>query len=56
VQIALVNLMLNYQPGAAEETIGDWTERFVNNSAWNTDTERETILHRLDVSLGMVVV
>lgn len=56
VQIALCQLDLGYAPGIAEETIGDWTERYTNNSAWNVETERESILSRLNHSRGMVVV
>lgn len=56
VQIDLVNLELSFAPGLAEQTIGEWTERYTNNSAWNSDTERETILARLDVDAGMMVV
>jgi hypothetical protein len=56
VQLALCQLDLNYKPGLAEETIGEWTERYSNNSAWNIESERQSILARLGVSAGMVVV
>lgn len=56
VQIDLVNLDLSYAPGLAEQTIGEWTERYTNNSAWSNSDEREAILARLDTDAGMVVV
>ena len=56
VQADLCQLDLNYKPGLAEETIGEWTERYANNSAWNIESERQTILARLGVDAGMVVV
>lgn len=56
VQLALIQLDLNYKPGLAEETVGEWTERYSNNSAWNVESERQSILARLGVSAGMVVV
>ena len=55
-QIALCQLALNYQPGLAEETIGTWTERFTNNSAWSNQAERDSILERLAIGGRMVVV
>lgn len=56
VQIALCQLALNYQPGLAEETIGEWTERFTNNSAWSNQAERDSILERLAIGGRMVVI
>jgi hypothetical protein len=56
VQIELCKLALNYQPGLAEETIGEWTERFTNNSAWSNQAERDAILERLAINGRMVVV
>jgi hypothetical protein len=56
VQIELCKLALNYTPGLAEETIGTWTERFTNNSAWSNQTERDSILERLGIGGRMVVV
>lgn len=56
VQIELCELAISYRPGLAEETIGEWTERFLQNSAWNASAERDAILAKLDVDLGMVVI
>jgi hypothetical protein len=56
VQIALCQLAINYLPGLAEETIGEWTERFTNNSAWSNQAERDAILERLGINGRMVVV
>ncbi len=56
VQIDLCNLALDARPGLASETIGEWTQAFTNNSAWNTGTEIQTILAQLNVDRGMVVV
>jgi len=56
VQIALCELALNYAPGLAEETIGEWTERYANNSAWTNAAERDSILERLAIGGRMVVV
>jgi hypothetical protein len=47
VQIALVRLFLDHHPGVQEEEIGDWRERFENNSDWNYATERDAILATL---------
>lgn len=56
VQIELIKLALTENPGLNAETIGAWSQQYVNNSAWNPTLEQESILSRLDVSLGMVVV
>ncbi len=56
VQIALCKLAINHQPGLAEEIIGEWTERFTNNSAWSNQAERDSILERLSIGGRMVVV
>lgn len=56
VQLDLVRLALAYNPLLTGQTIGSWAEQYAANSAWNSSTEREAILSRLDVGLGMVVV
>ena len=47
VQIQLVRLFLDHHPGVQLETIGDWTEQFQSNSAWNYALERDSILSTL---------
>lgn len=56
VQIELCQSVLNYNPGLAGFTIGTYSEQFANNSAWNNAEEWNSILSKLDVSLGMVVI
>lgn len=47
VQSELVQLMLNYQPGRTEETVGAWAVKLASNSVWNSSLEREAILASL---------
>jgi hypothetical protein len=55
VQLELVKIAIARNPGLAAQTIGAWTEQYVNNSAWNPDLERASILARLlDPSIGVV--
>lgn len=56
VELDLVALMINYQPGANSETVGSWTTQLSSNATWNNDTEREAILSRLVVHGRMAVV
>lgn len=44
MQLALVTLDMNYKPGVTAERIGEWEEQRGANSAWNYETERESIL------------
>ncbi len=56
VAIDLCKLALTYSPGLTSETIGAWQEQYASNSVWNNSLERDSILARLEPSLGMVVV
>ena len=47
VQIALVALDLNHDPGASQETIGSWSESHSQGAGWNYETERRAILDSL---------
>lgn len=55
VQLDLVNLALNYSPGAGMEVIGSWTEQF-NQAVGANRGEANAILSRLDVGPSMVVI
>ena len=55
VQLDLVNLALNYSPGAGMEVIGSWTEQF-NQAVGANRGEADAILSRLDVGPSMVVI
>lgn len=50
VQIALVKLDLNHNPGVASESIGSWSEQATSNSAFNYQLERESILASLNIA------
>lgn len=56
VQIGLVELAVTSKRGLTGQTIGSWSEQYANNAQWNAEAEREALLSRLNVSLGMVVV
>jgi hypothetical protein len=56
VQIDLINAMVNFQPGITQLTIGQWSEAYAANSAWNNSMERNSILSRLDPEPGMMVI
>lgn len=56
VQLDLIKLMLSYNPGVTQETVGAWTRQFASNSVWNNDEERTAILSRLYPEPGMIVV
>lgn len=56
VQLDLVQLALNSNPGTTAETIGSWTEQLASNSAWNASKERASILSRLTGGPSMVVI
>jgi hypothetical protein len=51
VQIALVQLDLNYEPGMEQQTAGNWNEMFVGDY----EAERRKVLARLAPSTGLVV-
>lgn len=55
VQIDLVSLALNYEPGKGMEVIGAWTEQFAQAAEGNRD-QFDAILSRLDVGPSMVVI
>jgi hypothetical protein len=55
VQLDLINLAQNYQPGLTSTTIGSWTEQYAQAARSNRD-EFESILARLDIGPSMVVV
>jgi hypothetical protein len=55
VQLDLMRLAMNYNPGTTAETIGSWSEQLASNSAWNASKERATILDRLRDGPGMVI-
>lgn len=52
IQVALVELELNHDPGSTMETIGSWTEQSQSSSVWNYEAERESILASLAASLN----
>lgn len=52
VAIGLVKLDLTHNPGLASETIGDWSESYVNGSAMNYEMERESLLSSLDAGVA----
>lgn len=47
VQLGLVNLDLNHNPGLTAEEIGDWSATYANSSAMHYGLEREAILATL---------
>jgi hypothetical protein len=51
VQLELVKLDLNHNPGLSSEQIGAWEETYVNNSAMHYGLEREAILATLGSGL-----
>jgi hypothetical protein len=51
VQVGLIQLDLNYQPGMEQNTAGNWNEMFVNDY----EAERQRVLARLMPTRGMVV-
>ena len=53
VQLALVRLDLNHNPGLASEDIGDWSETYTNNSAMNYGLEREAVLATLGAGIAI---
>lgn len=55
VQLDLVNLAINYNPGATMEQIGAWTEQFAQAADANR-AEFDSVLARLDIGPSMVVV
>ena len=55
VQLLLIKLDLDYQPGVTAETIGTWSTQTSNNSVWHYDLERATILASLSGSGRMVI-
>lgn len=55
VQLDLVNLALNFEPGKGMEVIGSWTEQFAQAAAGNRQLF-DDILSRLDLGPSMVVV
>lgn len=55
VQIDLVTLALNYEPGKGMEVIGSWTEQFASAAEGNRD-QFDAILSRLDAGPSMRVV
>lgn len=57
VQVALIQATIDDHPGLEWERIGEWEQRFGTSSKdWNSSTEREAILRRLDPEPGMLVV
>jgi hypothetical protein len=56
VQVDLIRLALSVSPGLTGRTIGDWSETYAANSAYNPDIARELILSRLSGPPGMVVI
>lgn len=56
VQLLLVKLDLDYQPGVTSETIGTWAVTKAANSVWNYDLERANILASLGVGGRMTIV
>lgn len=56
VQVDLCKLDIAANPHMRSLTIGSWTEQYANDAQWNEADEREAILARLNVSLGMVVI
>lgn len=55
VQLDLVNLALNFEPGKGMEVIGSWTEQFSQAAEANRELF-DGILARLDVGPSLVVV
>lgn len=53
VQLGLVRLDLNHNPGLQSESIGDWSETYVSNSAMNYGLEREAILATLGAGMAI---
>lgn len=47
VQLALVRLLINQNPGVTQEQIGAWLEQRTQSSVWNFGTEWDTILGQL---------
>lgn len=56
VLLDYINAQIDYHPGLTSYTTGADSESYAANSAWNNSKEREAILSRLDIGLGMVVV
>lgn len=57
VQLELLKLDLNANPGVVEERIGEWSQKFATSFEGSTPgAERDAILARLGTGLGMVVV
>ena len=55
VQLDLVNLALNFNPGATMEQIGSWTEQFAQGAQANRALF-DDILSRLNAGPSLVVV
>jgi hypothetical protein len=55
VQLDLVNLALNFEPGKGMEVIGAWTEQFAQAASANRQLF-DDILSRLDVGPSLLVV
>lgn len=52
VEIALVKLDINHNPGLTSEQIADWSATYADNSAMNYSRERDEILSSLQGGLG----
>lgn len=55
VQVDLVKLALNYNPGLVQTTVGSWSEQYRQATESNAD-ERRDILARLSSGPSMVVI
>jgi hypothetical protein len=54
VQVQLVELALNWQPGLSQNTAGNWTEQFPNADEY--EAQRQAILAQLRPSVVMAIV
>lgn len=54
VQIQLVELALNWQPGLTQNTAGNWSETFSNSVEY--EAQRQAILAQMRASVAMAIV